>query len=276
MLDRLKKIAFSLLRLLKRYFAFYQTGRWAKILFYLGLLIPFLLFSYLFVLLPLLNPVKLAEKVTAETSDVPAKLSSLKTDEMFLQTQLKLSKFDSINLAIDLIDSLAILQIGGVKMRECKIHDYHVNRTVQQLKRSGTFYSWLATPFLSQTDWSTIPKAPIKVKRAPKDTVEANKNIDTSKVILEKPDTFVTIQYDKGLVVEIRQQQWPTLIGSVKKLFYNLRLKVDEVRITLAAVQHPELPAHPIRIKIELQKNDVKAIYRALPRKSGLALRLKV
>jgi hypothetical protein len=276
MLEFIKKVKYDVTKFLRDYFAFLKTNRCTKVIFYVSVAVPFILTCVLFVVLPLLNPIKLTEKEFGPPSYIAPQLNELKIDEMYMQSQLKLAKFDSINLAIDLRDSLAILQIRGVRIRECKLHSVQINSAINQLSRSGTIHAWLSTPFISQSDWSTIPKAPIKVKRAPKDTTEANQQADTAKVIIERPDVFVTIEYDKGLVLEIGQIQWPTFIGGIKKFFYRMRLKIEEIRNTLSAILRRQLPDHSIRIKIELSQNDVKAIYRALPRKSGLALRIKV
>jgi hypothetical protein len=276
MLDYLKIIKNVIVDSLTDFFAFLKSNRHTKVIFYSSVFIPFIITFVMFVLLPLMNPIKLSEKEFGRPLYLAPQLSDLKMDEMYLQSQLKLTKFDSINLGIDLVDSTAILQIRGVRIRECKVHSFQINSAINQLKRSGTIHSWLSTPFISQSDWSTIPKAPIKVKRAPKDTTEANKQADTAKVTLERPDVFVTIEYNKGLVLEIGQKQWPTFIGGIKKSFYRLRLKIEEIRDTVSAILRRQLPDHSIRIKIELSQNDVKAIYRALPRKSGLALRLKI
>ncbi len=268
-----------------------QDGR-TKFMFISATLFPILLIFVFTMLLPALsNPLaeipleesqdnrkKPIEKKSAEPSPTPspeflAKMAELKTAEAYWQARLRLAKTRSINLSIDLVDSVVGLDINGVTVRRCKIHRFEMSSAIAHLKSQGRLHLWLANGFALQKELATLPKAPIRVKEAPKDTIEASESAG-EELPIENRDVHFTWDFDRQLTVLVEQVQTPSVSGWLSKLWYGFRRTLGAAGQALLELGRLKLPQHRLWIELELTREDAKAIYRALPEKAGLALRL--
>jgi hypothetical protein len=110
--------------------------------------------------------------LTPPNIDLAQKVIEAEHHEAFLNSNLQLSKTDSISLLIDLNDSLAILTFRGVYLFKSKISIINTNKGLENLPLY-VLDSLFSGPFLMEEEISTIEKFPIVVKEAPKDTLEA-------------------------------------------------------------------------------------------------------
>jgi hypothetical protein len=272
-------------------FHFLRQSRKAKIIFFVSLLLPLLVVFVLTVLLPVAaNPFKesagevskeaaepLADSTLAEISserrELAQKMATLEIDQAFWQARLQLAKGDSICLAVDLLDSVATLEVKGVPMRQCKILRYRRSGVIKRLRSQGRLQPWLAEPFVLQKELATLPKAPIRIKEAPKDTIEASESKGQD-LPIEQRDAEFTLHFDRNLTLVVEQAQAPSFKGRLRELWYDVRRIFGDAGDALIALLHLQLPQHRIWIEVELTREDAKAIYRALPSRAGLALRL--
>lgn len=272
--NRFKSIKQRVAGRIGQYFSFLKTNLWAGIIFYIILIAPPLLVLSIVVVGPLfLDPFTSVRDDPQTAVQIDPTLVRLQTDEYFFLSQLKLAKSDSIGLVIDLIDSSAILQIKGVKIRECKIRQIKMGRAFRKMQRENQMLVWLSLPFTLEKEWSTVPKAPIKIKKAPKDTAEANQMIDTTRTV-EKSDVYCTIRFDRNCILRMNQIESPSLIGRVRYFYYYLRREIFYFQEAFHSLFHLRLSSPPLWIELVLTQNDIKAIYRALPKNGGMALRL--
>ncbi|MDZ7263471.1 MAG: hypothetical protein ONB16_02720 [candidate division KSB1 bacterium] len=288
----LKNIMNWFLSKLKKPFLFLNRHRLAPAFFIIFSALPLLAIFATVVMLPLWNDLNNNLRASA-TSDMTsgAKISSenpilaesiqlaqkkyqLKTEEAFLQAQLQMSKSDSIGLCINLRDSVISLLIRGVDVRTCKIEQFRISHAFKHLQASGAALNWLSTSFTLQRDWASIPKAPIKVKMAPKDTLEANQSKSEPYAELGKNDVYLTLQFDRNLMVHIRQTQTPSWRGRLWKLIYGTKFKFYILEDRITALVQGHLPTNLRWIELEIAQNDAVAIYRAIPHRALLALRL--
>lgn len=212
-------------------------------------------------------------EILKERQTLSKKIVVLQIQEAFWQARLGLAKRDSINLSVDLIDSLINLEIKGVPMRLCKIQRYRSSGLTDRLRRQGRLRDWLSTPFILQKELATIPKAPIHIKEAPKDTIEANESTG-EELKIEQHDVHFTLHFDRNLSISVAQLQPSSFIGWLRKIFYDSRRLFGNAWEALVALFQFNLPPHRIWIELEISREDAKAIYRALPPSAGLALRL--
>jgi len=281
----------ALLNRLVKPFRFLRQNRKGKIIFFLALIIFPLFVFIVTVVLPVAgNPFEAAaedeafENSEALPDSTPAeivtgrrelaqKMAALEIDQAFLQTRLELSKEDSICLIVDLLDSTANLEVKGVPMRRCKILRYRSSGLARRLRGQGRLHQWLATPFVLQEQLATLPKATIRIKEAPKDTIEANESKGED-LPIEQRDAEFTLHFDRNLTLSVEQIQPPSFSGRLREFWYDVRRNFNEARDAVTALMHLQLPQHRMWIEIELSREDAKAIYRALPTRAGLALRL--
>jgi len=274
-------------------FNLYRGSRKARILFLLLLILPVLVVYVATVLLPgLTNPFEDAAppKVTVEPKDKDAvlsasaeetpeskewsqKLAYLERDEAFWNSQLQLAKRDSFNLLLDFSDSAAILQIKGVPVRKCKMHRFNIGYAIGHLTAQGGLNQWLSSPFILQREFATIPKAPIRIMQAPADTNEANAT-NSQEIPLENNDVHFTMEFDRNLTVTVEQVQRPTFKGRMRKALYDVRRSLISTKEILQSLKNLKMPHQRVWIEIEITREDAKAIYRALPQKAGLVMKL--
>ncbi len=201
------------------------------------------------------------------------RLASLEREEAFWTAQLQLAKKDSVNLLLDFSDSAAVLQIKGVPVRECKMHRFNIGYAIGHLKARGGLNQWLSSPFILQREFATIPKAPIRIMNAPADTIEANAT-NSQEIPLERNDVHFTLEFDRNLTLTVEQLQTPTFKGRLKKAAYNLRRSLISTKEILLSLSKLKMPHQRVWIEIEITREDAKAIYRALPKKAGLVIKL--
>jgi hypothetical protein len=276
---------------LTRPFRFLQHSRKAKVVFFISLLVfPLFIFIVAVVLPVVKNPFEASaedqfeESAEALPDSTPAeivagrqalarKMASLEIDQAFFQARLLLSKNDSIGLVVDLIDSVAALEIKGVPIRRCKILRYRSGSLTKRLRNQGRLHQWLSTPFVMQKELATLPKSPIRIKEAPKDTIEANESKGED-LPIEHRDAEFTLQFDRNLNLVVEQAQRPSFSGRLRKIWYAWRRSFGTTRDAVVALAHLRLPEHRMWIEIEISRDDAKTIYRALPHRAKMALRL--
>ncbi|MEK7729870.1 MAG: hypothetical protein AAB354_15790 [candidate division KSB1 bacterium] len=208
---------------------------------------------------------------TVELHDLSKRLLNLDIRRAYLLSRWELSKGDSISLSLNLRDSLASLEMKGTPIRQCRLLRFEVSRALKRLQAKGRLHEWSATPFKLQSDLATLPKAPVRVVTAPKDTLEAQARAK-EEIPIEKSEVHFTLEFDRNLTLAITQAQDLTFEGRLKKWSYELKRSWAEVKEAVSALQRGELPQHRMLIELELTQEDAKAIYRALPRQAGLAL----
>jgi len=287
----LKKAGQAVIDRLIRPFQFLRQSRKSLILFFSSLLVFPLTIGIAVVFLPVINnpfeaananelkdniesaPDTTSAAVITSRRELGKKMASMEVDHAFWQSRLQLAKSDSISLALDLIDSLVSLDVKGVSMRRSKILRYRSSGLAKRWRAQGRLHQWLATPFIAEEELATLPKAPIRIKEAPKDTIEANESKGED-LPIEQRDAEFTLHFDRNLTLSVEQAQPPSLSGRWREFLYDLRRNFDAGRDAVIALLHGQLPQHRMWIEIEIPREDAKAIYRALPSHTGLALRL--
>ncbi|MBN2596266.1 hypothetical protein [Labilibaculum sp.] len=198
-------------------------------------------------------------------------LVDLFKEKVFLETRFQMSKADSISLSINLKDSILQLELKGVVIKSTKITDFEVDQFLYQLK-PATYQHLFGRQSQVKSYSSTISKVPIVVKKAPKDTTEAQAlsvKIDSVKSEV----VHWMLKLDKEIILKIEgsdpyfrshwwigQKFWLREdMNSFKNFKETIRFKVPEY--------YPE-------IRLVISESDAKAIYRALPAKPLVGIRL--
>lgn len=199
-------------------------------------------------------------------------LSILRKQAAFLSARFDLSKQDSIYLVVDLIDSIASLEVKGVSVHKAKLLGIEKSHSLK-LFHAKDFSLWLEYPFELKSAKATIPKIPIVVKNAPKDTIEAALQV-TVPAIPKRDDVFVTMNFTKNLKINFSQAEELDSIGKIRietlheeKRKYHISRAID----ALTVYEYDKIAPF---INIRLSKTDATIIYRALPDKPQMVLRM--
>lgn len=183
----------------------------------------------------------------------------------------ELARRDSIYLALNFKDSTFNLMIKGVNVRRSKIQDFKISKSIQQLKNMGRLASWTGKPFILVEEWASVEKSPIKVKEAPKDTIEAMKYmVEPAPPPIQ--DVHVSLKFDRHLILHISQIQLTTWRNYTKRLRYEWERLKENVHETIQHLKNRDLKNPKMWINLEIPRDDALAIYRAIPKKVGLVI----
>lgn len=263
----------------------------AGILFFTLALLPLLLISILTVLLPAIHlplPESAQQKTTPpphdstlidlsalspEQSEMLGKIYDLESEAAFLNSRLQAAKIDSITLSLNLRDSTLNIDIRGVAVRPCKIQEFRTSKGFKHLRDRAALLAWLSVPFVLEQERATIPKSQVIVKKAPKDTLEAQR-MYREPIPPERKDVYVELQFDRGLILEIQQAERPSWEGRFSKWLFDARRTLFAAAEALRALANLQAPRHLLWIELKLSAEDARAIYRALPHRAQLSLNL--
>jgi hypothetical protein len=241
------------------------------ILLFFGIVISFSVLS-------ILSPIKKVKEINNKYKDDNADenyldaltnqhLFQLKKDEAFLRARLLMSENDSINLSINIPDSVISIEIKGTNIYSVPIKRIVVSKVFNQIDKDA-FINYISSPFCILQEKATIPKEPLIIKKAPKDTAEANRNIT-------QPDTLgpkiVAYRFytDKYLIINIKQFEDVNFISSFLFQFDN-NLQISKMH--LKKLIKFEIPDYIPWIQLEMNKNEAIALFRALPEHAFISI----
>jgi hypothetical protein len=212
-----------------------------------------------------------AEANTGSGDESPRRI---RRDEAYWRSRLALAKSGTINLAVDLIDSTVTLDIHGVPVRECRIKEIRVSRALAFSRGRDDILDRLSSSLAIQREVATLPKEPIRVEIAPKDTTEALEAA-TRPLAPEKVDVYFTLFLDGNLALSVRQAEKPlTRMAIWRRAWLDVRENAHEAQSAVRSLIRSEFPQHAPRIEVTLPREDAKAIYRALGPHARIAIRL--
>jgi hypothetical protein len=201
------------------------------------------------------------------------RIVDLMIEKKFWKNRLAMSKADSLVISLDLVDSVLTLEVKGVILRTCQLQKYDMNIDLRNLKKHPNLTEWLDEPFTLQYDSSSIPKVPFKVIQAPKDSIEAQAVINKILSTTIEEDIHYSLHFNRNLRIDIAQFQ---VEGITEPQYSNLLYLDDQSIDFLTKVFSPKnLPtvSAELNLRIFLSQSDARAIYRALPKHTSLAIR---
>jgi hypothetical protein len=206
------------------------------------------------------------------TQNANSKLFNLRKSEEFLASRINLVNNDSSYLVLDLMNKMFILELKGISLYECHVVSSQINSSIKDLP-AASLLSWIAEPFYLKHSDATITRASLKEMIAPKDTVEANKKDETPRAP-KRNDAYIVMDFERNLRLIIRQSEKPDKEGarSIDSLQWKYR-KIELIN-NLQALIHIDRDMVKPTIEIVLPKEDATILYRALPRKAKLLLRI--
>ena len=242
----------------------FSKPEWAnrEVLYFLGA--AFVLFLIILVIVNI-QPVKEISRFNKKyggKSISDPNLLNLMEKEAFLQSRLEMAKTDSICLSLNLHDSTLNLEIEGVVVHSSKLLKIEKSRFLNKINTSAKI-NWLANPFRTVSYEASIPKSPITVTKAPRDTIEAEQMSD--KVVDTIPEYITySLLLDKGLRIEISQSNdsLPSWARETPSFFSR---KWDGFKQTMGAVFGRKSDTFVPYIFVEIPFSEARSIYRAIP-----------
>ncbi|MCB8995440.1 MAG: hypothetical protein H6538_07525 [Bacteroidales bacterium] len=207
------------------------------------------------------------------SDSIKSKAADLVSTESYLLSKLEMAENDSISLTVSLRDSSISLVVKGVTIYSAKIYSYSIS---QILKDSDPFIlsQWLSKPFTIESYYSSIPKIPVLYKKAPKDTIEANSQLEPDPLAESLDPVFYTFQFEPRLSLTVSQIEAPDKSKLKGLKSYRRSLKL----IARKKVLHSLVKGEPLEfvpgINISTDQKAARVIFRALPEGADMALQL--
>ena len=193
-------------------------------------------------------------------------LSSLLKERTYKQALIKLSENDSIQLIVNLQDSIVALSIKGVIIHETKVEHFDIDHFFERLPQMS-YARLFSYPLSVNSQYATIVKEPIVVRNAPKDTLEAALNAYEPDTLMQKP-AFLQLKAEYGIHVLFQQETNPTLNDKISCLWFRIKILGSEV-LDLIVLKKP---SYNSKIIIKIPNDELRSIYRALPTNTFLVL----
>ncbi|HEY5509875.1 MAG TPA: hypothetical protein VIK10_02500 [Prolixibacteraceae bacterium] len=213
-----------------------------------------------------------SEGIVTNSKDDLSKYFELKKSENILRSRYNLSSEDSIYLVLDLINKIARLEMKGIPLHDTNIKEVWISNSIK-VYHTDALLHWISQPFVLKNAVSTIERIQFLVKNAPKDTIEANK-VDAIPVPRRTEDVYIIMNFERNLQLVIQQSE--TSEGADKLRIDSLKSEIfkREAEKSIKALSTFKRDAVIPRIVITLPKTDAITIYRALPQKLKMVLRM--
>ena len=208
--------------------------------------------------------VKIDEKIYSDS----AYLKLLK-ERSFLQSRIAMAESDSIYLTINLPDSAVNLEICGVVVHTTKIRRMDISRIIRE-GNDNIISAMLGKPFSIENSFSTIPREPLMIKMAPKDTSEFVPDVvpDTANHV---PVNFV-LEMNNGTRIFIYQAEFPNHGDKFQLFKFDMKYRLQNALNAIKRTALFKIPEYHPYIKLRIPKADANIIYRALPKHGQIAV----
>lgn len=198
----------------------------------------------------------LVQKTTMTNSNTDEeKLLELEIELLFWKNRLRMARDESLDLVLDLEDSVLTLEIRGVPLRDCKIINFSYSQELIDLRKNSSVIPWLSQPSLLIDEWSNIPKEPVKMRQIGSNDSSPENILDFYKEDIREVE--VVLFFNNGLVIYMSQHAGEILQDSSKTNHNKWNLSKERA----------------YWVRINLSAPDAKAIYRSLSDKSEFSFR---
>ncbi|MEE4178730.1 MAG: hypothetical protein V2I46_14595 [Bacteroides sp.] len=196
-------------------------------------------------------------------------LYRLEMESTMVHNRLVLSDLDSVYLLCNLADSAASIELEGLPLHQGKVLSAYISPVIKELNKEALL-QWLSKPMVSVSEISTLEKQPVYLRRAPRDTTEAALQKEEH-VTVENFAGFL-LQFDNGLILQIRQSDNAGFRQAWQEVRFNIDIfSTHRLSAILQAITFREPEYHP-SIILEMDRQDVIILYRAMPAKVSAAL----
>lgn len=207
---------------------------------------------------------KIDERIFSDSSYL-----KLYREKGWLQSKIAMAETDSIYLTVNLPDSTVNLEIGGVV-----VHPTIIKRQkISNILKNGDDYiitSLFARPFKISNNYSSIPKMPLMIKMAPKDTSEFKPDIIPDTADYE-PVNYI-MEMENGLVIQVYQEEKQNRGDRFHLFGFDFKYRLKCALIAMKSIITFKVPEYHPFIKLRLPRTDAKIIYRALPAHGQIAV----
>lgn len=190
-------------------------------------------------------------------------IAAKEIEHLTLRNRSQLASQDSIYLILDLNDTTIAIEIKGLTVHKVRAVKAFISNRILRADHDDLLH-WLGQPFSLKTEVSTIPKTPVLIVDAPKDTSEAAR-LPRKPLEPEKDFVQYSLLFDRNMLLEIKQAEEPRSEDAQSIAKYQYIYDTTFKPGVLKKILNP-IPSHqPVMIKLIVPQADARTIYRAIP-----------
>lgn len=197
----------------------------------------------------------------------------LANKEAFLLASLEMARNNMISLEVNLPDSTVSLVIQGLRIHTASVTGFRYSKI---LSKSDPFLTaeLFSYPFKIKEYISSVPKIPVIIRKAPKDTIEAASLPEPSH--LEENHQYVSFKFmlDRKLNLVFEQDSISDAISRKTIRQYNRQERKIKRRLIKYAFIRAGAYEYIPEIRIRLDRNDALVLFRAIPENADVTVRL--
>lgn len=199
-------------------------------------------------------------------------LKNLLTDKAYYNALITASKTDSIFLTINIPDSTVSIMIKGVVVHKAKAEHIKVSPLFSAINQP-LLIQGLSVPFTITRHTSTIPKVPLMIKIAPRDTSGYTPDVIPDTTDLE-PVNFI-LELKPNILLYFYESNPTQSSDGFNQFKFDLRERTWTVVQDVKRILKFKIPVYNPYIRFRLGRKDAKVIYRAIPNQGQVVLRLE-
>ncbi|MGE4587262.1 MAG: hypothetical protein AB7D05_07970 [Mangrovibacterium sp.] len=191
----------------------------------------------------------------------------------WLQTRLQIARTDSISLSVNLPDSTMQIELKGVVLKKIRLLDFRADCFLRELQPIA-YHHLFGKQARAERVIASIPKQPLVIKKAPKDTLEAGVPrlpADSARI---NPVSWM-MQLDNGVILQIRGMAAPEAArGSGRASGFIIARYLRQTFRDMAYALVFRVPEYQPEIRLVIPLSDAIAVFRALPETPLVCIRL--
>ncbi len=217
---------------------------------------------------------------STDKNDLPAAIASdslyldLSRELSFTMARIRMASSDSICLSVDIPDSTLSLEIRGVTVRSVKMQRISVAGSMRGV-RDHVWHEFLGAPLSIESSVASIPREPIMLKIAPRDTAEASSMPDIRPDTTNTAPVTFSLRLENGIRLTVIEDVAGKRRGMVVIRRFLFRRSIDYMWVAVKHVALFRFPPYEPEIRLVVPGNDARTIYRALPVNGSVALRIR-
>jgi hypothetical protein len=196
----------------------------------------------------------------------------LTKNKVFLESRLIMTESDSIGLVVNIPDSIIAVEIKGITLHTAKIENFRVERFFRALENQ-TYMNLFSSPSRIEMYDATIPKEPVIIKKAPKDTAEASKSLVLPDTLQKKP-TYIVFTLNNGFRLFIEQVEEGSFKAAETRIFFRAGNQLKQAGENFFYMLRFQIPPYNPAIRIHIARDDAITIYRALPENALVTIKI--
>lgn len=190
-------------------------------------------------------------------------LFELNKTKALKEAELIIAQKDTFALVVNLNDSTVSLMLKGVKIHSAKIYQYKKDRFFNGINPL-VYAKLFSKPMRTQSEFSSIVKEPIIIKKAPKDTIEAITNAYMPDTLIQNP-AYLNLEIEHGFKLYLIQNEFNTPEEKAIERQMQQDIRKRKIADVFGNFIHWKHGSYTPNLVLYIRADELRSAYRAIP-----------